>query len=76
MAKKIEVSIVGQKIVGIRNMTSKEIESEGGYGGSEPCIVLILENGTLLYASRDEEGNGPGTLFGKDKQGRSFYVFP
>lgn len=25
--------------------------------------VIVLDDGTEIYASRDEEGNGPGALF-------------
>lgn len=31
-----------------------------------PC--LVLDDGTQIVASRDDEGNGPGSLFGKDGQ--------
>jgi len=31
--------------------------------------ALVLENGTVLYPSRDEEGNGPGAMFGRTKAG-------
>lgn len=27
------------------------------------CIVLILDDGSYLLPSRDDEGNGPGALF-------------
>ena len=33
-------------------------------------IVLVLGNGTIVYPSQDEEGNGPGALFGVTKAGK------
>ena len=35
--------------------------SHGEDGRPWPCIVL--DNGTTLTVSRDDEGNGPGSLF-------------
>lgn len=67
--------VIGHAIIGIRAMTKKELEAEGW---DEDNIhgaptVLVLSNGTKLFASQDEEGNGPGALFGTDNAG-SFYV--
>ena len=61
--------IIGQKIVNARPMTKAEQEDEGWDGFT---TVLVLSDGTLLYASRDEEGNGAGALFGKSSSGKSF----
>lgn len=55
--------IVGQKIVKTRNLTKKEIEVEG-WDIDEPVSALELEDGTLIYPSSDDEGNGCGALFG------------
>lgn len=64
-------NIVGQKIKGIRTMTRDEAIFEGW----EPSAVVIeLENGTRLYASVDDEGNGPGSIFGRDEKDRGFIV--
>ena len=52
---------VGLRIVGIREMTDKERDLYAWYG---PAVVLVLEDGSLLFPSQDEEGNGPGALFG------------
>jgi len=51
----------GRKIKAMRNMTKAELKREGWDG---KCICLELDDGTILYPSRDEEGNGPGALFG------------
>jgi len=63
--------IINQTIKEVRPMTAKEMEAEY-WDCRRPPTVIILENGTKLYASRDEEGNGPGALFGVDNKGNSF----
>jgi hypothetical protein len=60
-------NIVGKKIVEIRPMTGKEIVGEDWTEwGDRGQPVLVLDDGTKLYPSRDDEGNGPGALFGHD----------
>lgn len=58
----------------IRLMTQSEMNTEG-WSGVRPT-VLELDNGDILYASCDEEGNGPGCMFGTDKKGQGFIVRP
>ncbi len=58
------VAIKGQKIVSVRWLTKMEAEREGWDTDNRPIIALVLEDGTILYPSRDEEGNGPGEIFG------------
>ena len=81
--KDLSVDIVGHKVVEIRGLTRKELEAEGwegyedqgnSYFGNSNLMALVLDNGTVLYASQDEEGNGPGELFGRDSQGNEFLV--
>lgn len=67
----MNVEIEGRKIVKVREMTDAELEAEGW---SRKTSVLVLDNGAKIYASQDEEGNGAGCLFGKNKEGESFYV--
>lgn len=58
---------IGLRIANVRPMTLAEMDAEGwspGYMSSTP-MVFVLSDGTLIYASRDSEGNGPGVLFGK-----------
>jgi hypothetical protein len=57
--------IIGQIIKEIRPMTKKEQEKEGWSRGT---TVIVLGNGILLYASRDEEGNDAGAMFGADNE--------
>jgi len=59
--------LVGRTIKAVRPLTGVERESFGweGSGGSVP-FALILDNGIALIPSRDDEGNGAGTLFMED----------
>jgi hypothetical protein len=71
----VKKKTVGLKIVKIRQMTAEEIEREGWEDCAyEPITVIELEDGTLLYASRDAEGNGPGELFGQKKDEPCFIL--
>lgn len=64
MSKSTE--IIGQKIVEFRPMTKAEMEGEGWEedGIHTNPTVIVLENGTKMYPSCDEEGNDGGCLFG------------
>jgi hypothetical protein len=64
-----DMDIVNCKIVAIRPMTKAEQSAEGW---RRPATVLVLDNGTLLYPSRDSEGNDAGALFGKSSDGSQF----
>ena len=66
--------LIGKKIVCIRPITEAEREAEGWDNDHSATSVLELDDGTLIYPSQDDEGNGAGTLFGKYK-GTSFYVY-
>jgi hypothetical protein len=57
-------NLIGQEIVGVRKMTERERDWEGWGDDPHPTIALVLSNGTILYPSMDEEGNGGGALFG------------
>lgn len=54
--------LVGKKIIEVRQMTEEEVEYEGWPGAGEDT-VLVLDDGTRVYASCDPEGNMPGALF-------------
>jgi len=64
--------LIGRKIVEIRPMSKAEMEAEGWSRGRG--TVIILDDGMMIYPSKDGEGNGPGVLFGKDKEGTAFYI--
>lgn len=68
--------MLGLEIVGIRKLTKKEIKDEGWGGSIDVPMAIVLSDGTLLYASRDEEGNGPGQIFGKAPDGKAFQLMP
>ena len=53
-------ALVGKKIVAARYLNDDEVESLGWY---KSAIVLLLDDGTYVYPSRDDEGNGAGALF-------------
>jgi len=74
---KISDVIVGQTIVEVRHMTPEEIRIEGWEHAGPPSAttVFVLSNGIRLYGSADEEGNGPGHIFGMTPAGQSFYTF-
>ncbi len=58
-------SIIGQKIVSVRKATHSE---KNANHWDEDFTVIELENGIKLYPSRDDEGNGPGVLFGEKQK--------
>lgn len=67
--------IEGITIEMVRPMTREERIAEG-WGGRRPPAVLVLDDGTKLYPSRDSEGNGPGELFGMESNGEFIMVTP
>ena len=54
---------VGLKITAVRPMTREELCGEAWPLTADPPAVVELEDGSVFYASRDGEGNGPGALF-------------
>lgn len=68
--------LIGKKLVAIRPMTPIEKADEGWDFGGEETAVLEFEDGTVLFASRDYEGNGPGAIFGKNAKGEGFTLMP
>lgn len=50
----------GRTIARVRYITEDEMKSLYWF---ESGIILELDDGTLIYPSRDDEGNGPGALF-------------
>jgi hypothetical protein len=54
-------SVEGLTIVRSRLMTRAELLAEGWE--DENAVVLELSDGSLLYPSRDDEGNAPGVFF-------------
>ena len=52
--------LLNKTIVGVRYMTDDEQASM--HWDSKP-IILVLNDGTAIYPSRDDEGNDAGALF-------------
>jgi hypothetical protein len=52
--------LLNRKIVDVRYLTIEEMEDLGWH---ERCVVMILDNGNMIYPSQDDEGNGAGALF-------------
>lgn len=63
--------LIGSKITRVRPMTKREMRAEGWDG--QPPLCLVLDNGAIIFPSRDHESNGPGILFGRDK-GLGFHI--
>ena len=53
-------SLVGRRIKSVSYMSDSEIQA---IGWNKSPIVIELEDGVLLFPSRDDEGNGAGSLF-------------
>lgn len=71
----VNVSIIGQTIKSFRRMTQAELDAEGWDDYHKTAFVLELGNGLKVYASQDDEGNGPGTLFWNHK-GKCLMIMP
>ncbi len=67
--------LVGRTVVAVRHMTEEELETEGWGNYLLAPTVIVLDDTTIVYPSRDDEGNGPGVLFGVDKDG-AFRLLP
>lgn len=68
--------LIGKKIVALRQLTKSEMDDEGwDEQYAAEVVALVLDNGTLIYASRDEEGNRPGELFTREKDGKINMLF-
>lgn len=66
--------LTGKTIVSVRYLTKEE--AKGMYWTAQ-CLVITLNDGTVLFPSRDDEGNGAGTMFGRtSKNGGADLTFP
>lgn len=54
--------LLNKKIIEVRYLTDEEKEMLGWYGRA---LILILEDGTLIFPSTDDEGNDAGALLGQ-----------
>lgn len=56
-------SLVGKTVEQVRTLTDAELKQfmwDGG--GSEVAFVVFFTDGSFIIPSRDDEGNGAGTL--------------
>lgn len=60
-AKKL---LVGRKIVDVQFMTP---DNAAQMGWHQRPIILVLDDGNLIYPSSDDEGNDGGSLFTNDE---------
>lgn len=65
--KEASKHLVGRRITDVRYLSEDESKALGWYGRA---LVLVLDNGALFFPSSDDEGNGPGALFGQGADGR------
>lgn len=70
--------LVGKRVTSVGRMDDELAEAEGWstHWGSRQSPEIRLSDGTVLYASQDEEGNGPGVIFGMKPDGTLFSVQP
>ena len=68
-----EKHLVGRKIVAVNYLQESDAKELGWY--SRP-ILLELDDGTMVFPSKDDEGNDGGALFGvtKDEVSLTFPV--
>jgi hypothetical protein len=69
----------GLTITGVRYLTRRECEDAGWadtMGPYDAAVAITLSDRSVIYASRDYEGNGPGALFGKMCTGEQFTLSP
>ena len=59
-ADALGAAIIGRKVKSVRYMT---VDEAGEYGWSDSAVVITFDNGTAIFPSRDDEGNGAGALF-------------
>jgi hypothetical protein len=69
--KAAEKSFLGKTIVRLRYMTTEECAE---MGWQHRPLVIALHDGTLLYASRDDEGNDAGAMFSNNPPNGCFPV--
>jgi hypothetical protein len=68
-----ETLLIGRRVIDVGAMAPDELVTEAWdlCPWEKPPAVVMLDDGTILYSSRDGEGNGPGLLFERTR-GRSF----
>jgi hypothetical protein len=70
--EKAQAILLNRTIVEVRYLTDEEQDALGWYSKS---VILKLDDGTLIYPSKDDEGNDAGALF-YQKEESDDYVIP
>ena len=70
--KAINKSLKGRTITEARYMTKNEAKRFNWY---KRAVVLQLDDGNILFPSKDDEGNDAGALFTNDKNLPTIPVF-
>ena len=65
-------NLEGKTIRSVSYMTKEESEDMGWY---KRPIIIEFTDGTLVFPSRDDEGNNGGAMFGQTKDGEDL-TFP
>ena len=63
--------------IDIRQATKEEIAEVFGEDiakYTQHCTVLVLGDGSRLFPSQDEEGNGVGAFFGINAEGKQYIL--
>ena len=63
--KTAEKQLLGRKIVKVRYMSKEEAED---MDWSSRPVVLQLDDGNIIYPSKDDEGNDGGALFTNNEE--------
>ena len=72
--EKAKSVLLDKKIVDVRYLQNDEMEMLGWY---HRCVVIELEDGTLVFPSKDDEGNDAGALFYENREKfNDDYVLP
>lgn len=62
-ADKAAEKLKGRTIAEVRYLHPREADA---LGWTDRAIVLVLDNGLIIWPSRDDEGNGAGAMFTTD----------
>ena len=61
-------ALLGRKIVSVSYLPAEEF----GFDCGHYIVVLILDDGTEIFAMQDEEGNGSGVLMHRTQNGDEY----
>ena len=70
--EKAQSVLLNRKIIEVRYINEEEMETLGWY---KRAVVFLLDDGTIVYPSQDDEGNNAGALF-YQKENSNDYVLP